>query len=283
MSTVDTSQLTFAFIGAGNMSGAILGGMVNAGFPAQKIIATNRSKDKQASLHEKYGVVTHLDNANAISNADVVVLGVKPQMMKEMLQGLVEQGVNFSNKLVITVAAGLKVQSYKEIIGEVRFIRAMPNTPSLVGEGVTGIYSGTDMSLFSEQQVNQDIEIATSIFSQVGKVILLEQEIGIDHITALSGSGPAYFFLFMEYMSSKAQEYGFSKEQAEQIVMQTGLGAASMAKQAEDDFAQLRKNVTSPGGSTEAAITNFQQNSLESLVTDALDAAVNRTQEMSKF
>ena len=283
MSNIEISKLTFAFIGAGNMSGAILGGMVNSGFPANKIIATNRSEQKQQTLNEQFGVVTNLSNLDAINAADVVVLGVKPQMMKTMLQELVEQGANFSNKLVITVAAGLRVDSYKDILGHIRIIRAMPNTPSLVGQGVTGLFSGTELDLFGKDIIESDANIASAIFAQVGQVVTVQQESGIDYITAVSGSGPAYFFLFMELMSEKAESFGFTKEQAQNIVMQTGLGAATMANESQHDFSQLRKNVTSPGGSTEAAIKHFQSQSLDKLVTGALDAAVNRTQEMSKL
>ena len=282
MNNSPIADLTFAFIGAGNMSGAILGGMVKSGVKPEQIIATNRSKEKQQALRQQFGVNTELTNLEAIAKADVVVLGVKPQMMKALLQELVDQGADFSSKLVITVAAGLLVQSYTDIIGSVRFIRAMPNTPSLVGLGVAGLYSGTNQA-FSQETIEQDRLIAQAIFSKVGEVVWLENESGIDDISAVSGSGPAYFFLFMEHMAAKAEQLGFSSEQAKTMVMQTALGAATMANSSSETFEQLRLNVTSPGGSTAEAIKHFQQQELQQTTFDALDAAIARAQAMSKL
>lgn len=283
MSNSAIAELTFAFIGAGNMSGAILGGMVNNGVSPQNIIATNRSAEKQQALKQKYGIVTELDNLQAIAKAEVVVLGVKPQMMKQLLQDLIEQGANFSNKLIITVAAGLKVESYSEILGAVRIVRAMPNTPSLVGLGVAGLFSGTDTNVFEQQTIEQDKQVAEAIFAQVGEAVWLQQESGIDDISAVSGSGPAYFFLFMEHLAAKAEQLGFTSEQAKMMVMQTALGSATMAQHSPESFEQLRLNVTSPGGSTAEAIKHFQQQDFEQITFDALDAAINRAQAMSKL
>lgn len=283
LSNSPINNLVFAFIGAGNMSGAILGGMVKSGINAENIIATNRSEEKQQALQQQFGVVTHLANLEAIAKADVVILGVKPQMMKTLLQNLVEQGADFSNKLVITVAAGLQVESYTDIIGAVRFIRSMPNTPSLVGLGVAGLYAGTDQTIHSAEVIANDKLIAETIFNLVGKSVWLEQESGIDDISAVSGSGPAYFFLFMEQMAKKAELLGFSPEQSKMMVMQTALGAATMSQNSSESFEQLRLNVTSPGGSTAEAIKHFQQQDLEQTTFDALDAAINRAREMSKL
>lgn len=283
MSNGAIAELTFAFIGAGNMSGAILGGMVNNGVAPGQIIATNRSVEKQQALKQQFAVTTDLSNLEAIAKADVVVLGVKPQMMKQLLQDLISQGADFSTKLVITVAAGLQVKSYTDILGSVRIIRAMPNTPSLVGLGVAGLYSGTDANLFDSNVIEQDKQVAEAVFNQVGEAIWLQQESGIDDISAVSGSGPAYFFLFMEHLANKAEQLGFTQEQAKMMVMQTALGAATMAKDSTDSFEQLRLNVTSPGGSTAEAIKHFEQQSFDQTTFDALDAAIARAQAMSKL
>lgn len=283
MSNPQLDNFTYAFIGAGNMSGAILGGMVNSGVSAKQIIATNRTAQKQQALAQQFGVTTDLSNLAAIAQADVIILGVKPQMMKALLQQLVDDGADFSNKLLITVAAGLQVQSYLDILGPVRLIRAMPNTPSLVGLGVAGLYCGSCDEQFSSKVIDQDKQIATAIFNKVGQSVWLDDELGIDNISAVSGSGPAYFFLFMEYMAEKAQQLGFSPEQAQQIVLQTALGSAQMSQQSNDSFTQLRHNVTSPGGSTAEAIKCFEQNQLKQTTFDALDAAINRAQQMSKL
>ena len=280
---VNIAKLTYAFIGAGNMSGAILGGMVKNGMPADNIIATNRSEDKQTALKQAYNITTELNNEMAIKQADVIILGLKPQMMVSLLQNLVQQGCHFDNKLIITVAAGLHVQKYKDVLGNVRIIRAMPNTPSLVGLGLTGLYSGSDKNTFNDTIIEQDKFIANSVFESVGKTIWLEQESQIDDISAVSGSGPAYFFLFMQYMMEKAEQLGFDQQHAKNMVMQTALGSAQMAAQSELSFETLRLNVTSPGGSTAEAIKSFEQDKLNHSVYDALDAAIARAKEMSKL
>ena len=279
----NNKQLTYAFIGAGNMSGAILGGMVNSGINPDNIIATNRTVEKQQALKHKFGIKTDLDNKSAISQADVIILGVKPQMMLAMLADLVQQGIDFSQKLIITVAAGLTINRYTDIIGNVRIIRCMPNTPSLVGLGVSGLFCGTDESSFSADVIQQDKEVTSTMFDAVGKTVWLEQESQIDDIAAVSGSGPAYFFLFMQHMADKAVQLGFDQDTANTIVLQTALGSAEMAAQSPDSFEQLRVNVTSPGGSTAEAIRTFNENNLDDIVASALDAAVSRAKEMSKL
>ena len=265
------------------MSGAILAGMIQNGVAPTQIIATNRSAEKQSKLHHDYGVTTELDNARAIEKADVVILGVKPQMMMDLLAELTETGVSFKDKLVITVAAGLLSQSYKNILGEVRFIRCMPNTPSMIGLGMSGLFNASDVSVFSAQQIKQDNLITETLFAAIGKSIWLEQESQIDEVAAISGSGPAYFFLFMETMINKAREFGFSEAEAKDMVLQTANGAAQMAYNSELDVKQLRKNVTSPGGSTASAIEVFEQKNLQNTVDLALDAAVQRAKELSKL
>lgn len=280
---IDNTQQTYAFIGAGNMSGAILGGMVNGGINPQNIIATNRTKEKQQALHQKFGIQTELDNKAAIELADVIILGVKPQMMLGMLRELVEQGIDFSKKLIVTVAAGLTVNRYTDIIGNVRIVRCMPNTPSLVGLGVSGLFCGTDTSHYSSDIIEQDKQITSFMFDAVGQTVWLEKEAQIDDIAAVSGSGPAYFFLFMQHMADKAVQLGFDRQTADQIVLQTALGSAQMAAKSDDSFEQLRINVTSPGGSTAEAIRAFNDNNLDDIVASALDSAVARAKEMSKL
>jgi len=265
------------------MSGAILAGMIQNGVSPKQIIATNRSVDKQEKLHQEYGIITELDNAQAIKKADVVILGLKPQMMLALLTDLTASGVSFKDKLVITVAAGLLSQSYTDIIGKVRFIRSMPNTPSMIGLGMSGLFNATDTTSYPENQIQQDNEVAEQLFAAVGKSIWLSQESQIDEVAAVSGSGPAYFFLFMESMINKAQEFGFSEEDAKEMVLQTAHGAAQMAYNNEIDVKQLRKNVTSPRGSTASAIEVFEQKTLQNTVALALDAAVQRAKELSKL
>lgn len=274
---------TFAFIGAGNMSGAILTGMIKAGVPATQIYANNRSKEKNEALHKELGVITHCPNSEAIAKADVVVLGVKPQMMLDMLKQLVTDGVDFSDKLVITVAAGLNSKSYKDILGNVRFIRTMPNTPSVLGLGMTGIYVDSDSTKFSDDTLKQDQQVTEAMFQCVGETVWLTKESQIDAVAAVSGSGPAYYFLFMEGLIEKAKALGFSDEDAKLMVKQTAIGATTMASQATIEIDQLRKNVTSPGGTTAEAIKTYQQHDLSEISAKALDANIARAIELSKL
>ena len=277
------SNPTYAFIGAGNMSGAIIGGMVNSGVEPTRIIATNRTEAKQKLLNEKFGITTHLGNVEAIQAADVIILGVKPQMMADVLTTLVQDGADFSDKLVITVAAGLLVKRYTDLIGNVRFVRCMPNTPSLVGHGVSGLFNGTDTIKFDADIIKQDTKITDELFSHVGETVWLDEESSIDQLAAVSGSGPAYFFAFMEAMANKATDFGFSEEVANIMVQQTAIGSAKMTFDKEKSFAELRENVTSPGGSTAAALNVFNDKQLQAIVNEALDAAVTRAQQMSKL
>lgn len=273
-------QLTYAFIGAGNMSGAIIGGMVQQGFSPEQIIAVNRSADKQQILKDKYNVIVDCSGVEAVNKADIIVFGVKPQMMSQVLTDLVDNGASFENKLVISVAAGIKCETYIKILGNVRLVRCMPNTPSLVGKGISGLYMGTDTHSVDGKIIAKDRQIATNMFSAVGEAIWLEQEPEIDTFTAICGSGPAYFFLFMEAMAAKAKEMGYSDEVAQVMVQQTALGAAKMATMSEESFTTLRKNVTSPGGSTERALEVFNDNNLPDIVAEALQAAAIRAHEL---
>lgn len=277
------TNITYAFIGAGNMSGAIIGGMVNSGVSPSQIIATNRTEQKQQALKAKFGIKTELNNQQAIQQADVIILGVKPQMMADVLSDLVEGGADFSSKLVITVAAGLLVKRYTDIIGNVRFIRCMPNTPSLVGHGVSGLYLGSDVNKYDASVREQDKQIATELFEHVGAAVWLKSEAEIDQLAAVSGSGPAYFFAFMEAMANKAKAFGFSDDVANIMVQETAIGAAKMTFNKDKSFAELRESVTSPGGSTAAALNVFNDKKLQAIVDEALDAAVTRAQEMSQL
>ena len=288
-------DLTFAFIGTGNMSGAILAGLIKSGINPKQIIATNRSAEKQQRLAERYAVITDLSNQQAVKQADVIILGVKPQMMTDVLTSLVNQQADFNNKLVITVAAGLPCKKYTDILGNIRLIRSMPNTPSLLGMGMTGLFLGSDPDHFNSEVLIQDTAVASYIFNAVGKSLWLQDEQEIDKLTAISGSGPAYFFLFMENMIKTAESMGFTRKDAELMVKQTALGAANMAVLENDEektnttseslssIEQLRIKVTSPGGSTAKAIASFEQQDLAQVVDTALNAALQRNIEMSNL
>ncbi|HDX8371039.1 TPA: pyrroline-5-carboxylate reductase [Aeromonas dhakensis] len=266
---------TLAFIGAGNMSRSIIAGLVQAGYPAKRIIAANPSRPKLDALAGDYGIRVTQDNAEAARAAEVIVLAVKPQLMAAMLSALLAQLGTLEGKLLVSIAAGIKVARLAEMAGgHGRIIRTMPNTPSLLGLGMTGLYAPPDIE-------QADRELAEQMMQAVGKTLWVEQESGINGVIAAAGSAPAYFFLFMQAIAEEAEAMGFSPEQARLLVQQTALGAAAMVEQnPELSLQTLREQVTSKGGTTAEAIKTFQQQGLMPLTAHAMQAAVARAGEM---
>lgn len=264
-----------AFIGAGNMSRSIIAGLVQAGYPADRIIAANPSRPKLDALANDYGIRITQDNAEAARAAEVIVLAVKPQLMAAMLSALVAQLGTLEGKLLISIAAGIKVARLAEMAGgHGRIIRTMPNTPSLLGLGMTGLYAPPCIE-------QADRELAEQMMLAVGKTLWVEQESAINGVIAAAGSAPAYFFLFMQAIAEEAEAMGFSPEQARLLVQQTALGAAAMVEQnPELSLQTLREQVTSKGGTTAEAIKTFQQQGLMPLTAHAMQAAVARAGEM---
>ena len=264
-----------AFIGAGNMSRSIIAGLVQAGYPADRIIAANPSRPKLDALANDYGIRITQDNAEAARAAEVIVLAVKPQLMAAMLSALVAQLGTLEGKLLISIAAGIKVARLAEMAGgHGRIIRTMPNTPSLLGLGMTGLYAPPGIE-------QADRALAEQMMQAVGKTLWVEQESAINGVIAAAGSAPAYFFLFMQAIAEEAEAMGFSPEQARLLVQQTALGAAAMVEQnPELSLQTLREQVTSKGGTTAEAIKTFQQQGLMPLTAHAMQAAVARASEM---
>ncbi|MEG3755934.1 pyrroline-5-carboxylate reductase [Psychromonas arctica] len=266
------------FIGAGNMAGSIINGLVKGGYPANLICASAPSLTNTQKLADELAITASQDNNQSASWADVIVLGVKPQMMADVCQSLVDGGVDFTNKLVISIAAGVSVTRFQSVLGEnTAVIRTMPNTPSLLQKGMTG--------LFASQQVSpQDKDFASELMTAVGEIVWVENESEINGVIAAAGSAPAYFFLFMESMQKKAMEMGFSKEDARLLVQQSAIGSAEMVKQnAHLDLETLRNNVISKGGTTAEAIRTFNELDLPEIVGKAMQAASDRGAEMEKL
>ncbi|GGW50337.1 pyrroline-5-carboxylate reductase [Alishewanella tabrizica] len=263
-----------AFIGAGNMARCVIAAMVKAGYPKDNIMAANRSEPKLLALAADFGIHTSLSNADAATWADVIVLAVKPQMMQDVCQQLLADAPEAADKLFVTLAAGLPVTHYEQWLGPIRLVRAMPNTPSLVALGVTGLYPS--------RCSNYEKAFVDHMFSGTGMTVWLEEEHEINHIIAVTGSSPAYFFYFMQAMQQKAEQLGFSSEQAKAMVAQTALGAATMALQSEHSFAELRAQVTSKGGTTHEAVSSLATAGLESIIDNAMQAAINRAEDMAK-
>ncbi|MBS4639737.1 pyrroline-5-carboxylate reductase [Aeromonas media] len=266
---------TLAFIGAGNMSRSIIAGLIQAGYPAGRIIAANPSRPKLDELADQFGIRITQNNAEAAREADVIVLAVKPQLMAAMLEALVAELGSLAGKLLISIAAGIKVERLQEMAGgHSRIIRTMPNTPSLLGLGMTGLYAPTGI-----EQADRDF--AEQMMQAVGKTLWVAQESGINGVIAAAGSAPAYFFLFMQGIAEEAEAMGFTPEQARLLVQQTALGAAAMVEQnPELSLQALREQVTSKGGTTAEAVKTFQEQGLKPLTSRAMQAAVTRAGEM---
>lgn len=268
---------TIGFIGAGNMPQSIIGGMIKGGFPAASVLVSNPSRPKLDLLSDKYGLRTSQNNHEVANAADVIVLSVKPQLMREVCEDLKENVSNLADKLIVTIAAGLRFASYYDFLGDdVRVIRVMPNTPSLVGEGVSGLVADEKVTAAEKEFVQQ-------VFDYVGITLWLDDEDAIDVLGAVAGSGPAYFFEFMHGLQRAAEEFGVSPEQARAMVQQTALGAAKMACESELSLVDLRKQVTSKGGSTAKGIEAYQNGELNEISKKAVAAAVARNQEMAKL
>ena len=266
---------TLAFIGAGNMSRSIIAGLIQAGYPAGRIIAANPSRPKLDELADQFGIRITQNNAEAAREADVIVLAVKPQLMAAMLEALVAELGSLAGKLLISIAAGIKVERLQEMAGgHSRIIRTMPNTPSLLGLGMTGLYAPSGI-----EQADRDF--AEQMMQAVGKTLWVAQESGTNGVIAAAGSAPAYFFLFMQGIAEEAEAMGFSPEQARLLVQQTALGAAAMVEQnPELSLQALREQVTSKGGTTAEAVKTFQEQGLKPLTSRAMQAAVTRAGEM---
>lgn len=266
-------KTTIAFIGGGNMTHSLVGGLIADGCNPKNIWVTNPTPTKLAALQEQFGVNITTDNSAAVSQASVVVLAVKPQLLKEVAAPLTEV-IQRHKPLVISIAAGVREPDLRGWLGgDIAIVRTMPNTPSLVGSGATGLYANKRTS-------SQQRQLAESILRAVGVTIWVEKETQLDAVTAVSGSGPAYFFLVMEAMEKAGVELGLSAENARLLTLQTAFGAAKMALESTEGPAVLRARVTSPGGTTERAIAALQEGGLEDLFARALKAASQRSREL---
>ncbi|MCK5819782.1 MAG: pyrroline-5-carboxylate reductase [Psychromonas sp.] len=263
-----------AFIGAGNMASSIIYGIVKDGYPADCILACAPSLNNTEKLAEKLTIKTSQHNQRAVYWADVIVLAVKPQIMAEVCQAMIDDGANFENKLIISIIAGVCVDRLVSLLGNVAIIRTMPNTPALIQKGMTGLFAPPRVS-------KADRDFATNLMDVVGKTLWVEKESMINAIIATSGSSPAYFFLFMQAMQEKAVELGFSSQEARLLVQQSAIGSAEMvANNTHLSLATLRQNVTSQGGVTAEAINLMSTFKVPESIKKAMQAAVDRGKEM---
>lgn len=260
--------MQITFIGGGNMASAIIGGLARQG--GHTIHVVEPSSDKRQTLETQYGV-TGSDTPPAFSNNDIIVLAIKPQVMHEVCKDLQTNGA-----LIISIAAGISASALTRWLGgNPRIVRTIPNTPALVGKGVTGLYAPAGVD-------EQDREAATVIMNATGITMWLDNESGIDDITCISGSGPAYIFYFMESMIDAAHAAGLSESDARRLVLATFEGATDLAlNQSDVEIAQLRRNVTSPGGTTAEAISSFERDKIKAAIIRGTQACRHRAVELS--
>jgi pyrroline-5-carboxylate reductase len=271
----ETYMNTIGFIGAGNMAEAFIKGIITAKiYPPEAIIAADIRPERLEFLETEYRIKTTGDNAALAAESDTIFLSVKPQNMGEALMGISDK--LRKGAVVISIAAGITTDFIAGKLGEVSIIRTMPNTPAMVGEGVSAIYN--------RSAGDDALKRAVALFNSVGKTVVVEDENLLDAVTAVSGSGPAYFFLLMEEMAAAAEKLGLPADVAEVLVCQTAKGAgvlASMARERNESPADLRKKVTSPGGTTAAALAVFNEQGFGKSVTEALTRARDRGRELS--
>ena len=267
------AQQVIGFIGAGNMAAALAGGMIAKGIRPARIWMSDPSAERLAEVQRQHKAHTSTDNAEVVQRADVLVLAVKPQVMEQVCRDLA-LAITGTAPLVISIAAGVTVANLRQWLGEVPLVRCMPNTPALVQAGATGLFA-------HESVTEEQRDTATTILSSVGLTLWFEDELELDAVTAVSGSGPAYFFLVMESMIRAACELGLSEKTARQLVLQTAWGASQLAITSEVGPDVLRQQVTSPGGTTAAALAAFEQGDIAALFQRALAAARDRSRELS--
>lgn len=268
-------QTKICFIGAGNMAQSLIGGLVASDYPKNKLIATDPNDEIQTQIVQQFGIECIADNDQAIAQSDIVVLAVKPQILKQVCQAIAPSIQN-KNPLIVSVAAGIECIDIEHWLGgNLAVVRTMPNTPSLIQTGAAGLFANANVS---EEQKSQ----AEHIMRAAGITLWVNEEAKLDIVTALSGSGPAYYFLFMEAMEQTAVKLGLDEKSAHLLTMQTALGAAKMVMESRQDCATLRRNVTSPNGTTEKAIESFEAANLRQIVDQAMQQSYKRAGELAK-
>jgi pyrroline-5-carboxylate reductase len=260
------------FIGAGNMARSLIGGLISSGIKSDHLFAADPNEDTRNALEKDFAIQTFSENQQLVDQCDVIVFAVKPQALKTVATSITAK----ESSLYLTIAAGIPSESLNNWLDSNKaIVRAMPNTPSLVLSGASGLYANSHVS--EEQK-----EMAESILRAVGLTVWVENEKQLDAVTALSGSGPAYFFMVMEAMEKAGEELGLPADTARLLAIQTGFGATKLALEVDDAPAVLRQKVTSPGGTTEQAIKTFEEKGLVDIFSKAMKAARDRAEELAE-
>jgi pyrroline-5-carboxylate reductase len=267
------SKLKIAFIGGGNMAQALIGGLAGKLTSANNIHVIDVMPSTLKLLSERFGVTTATAPSDALSMSDVIVLAVKPQQLREVVSTIKPF---LTSQLVLSIAAGIRAADISRWLGgHQAIVRTMPNTPALIGKGITGAYAMAGVSELQKQS-------ADALLRAVGETVWVTDEAQIDAVTAISGSGPAYVFYFIEAMQKAATELGLSAEQGRQLAQATFAGAAALASQSNEDVSLLRERVTSKGGTTYAALTSMEASGVKAALVKALHAAADRGRELGE-
>ncbi len=258
------------FIGGGNMASALIGGLLGKGFSAQDICVVEISAENRAKLQHEYSVRTMATIPEGIAGSQIIILAVKPQQLHDVA---IQLAPLLSGQLLISLAAGVRANDLARWSGTQALVRAMPNTPALIQSGMTGLYALPEVTVAQRGQ-------AQSILAAVGETLWLREEAMLDAVTAISGSGPAYVFYFIEALQNAAQELGFNAEDARRLSLETFLGASKLAASSNEDVSVLRARVTSKNGTTERALLHLAANQVNEHIVQAGKAAATRAKEM---
>lgn len=271
------AELQIAICGAGHMGASLIGGLIKNGYHPTQLVACDLNPDQLSNLQQQFGLITTINLKDALANATTIIIAVKPQQCKELIKrmgGLIP--VN-RHPLIISIAAGIQTEQISAWLGrQLSIIRVMPNTPALIGCSASVLFANFAAS-------TQDRNQASSILRAVGIIQWITDEKLMDIITALSGSGPAYFFMLMQAMIAAGVQHGLTPETAHQLVIQTALGSARLAGESSLSLQELIHNVTSPGGTTAQALKIFENNNFNQLVIDAITAAKSRAAELAEI
>ncbi len=272
--SVNSAHPLVGFIGAGNMARGLAGGLIKNGWGQNQIILADPEPSQRVAIESVLGVKTFASNNDVAARADILVLAVKPQVLGDVAKSLAST-VQKNKPLIISIAAGVRIEDIDRWLGDgLAVVRAMPNTAALIGSGASG--------LFANDRANEGMRNqAESILRAVGVTVWLADEYLMDVVTALSGSGPAYFFLVMEALEQATIESGLDPKQARLLTLETAFGAAKMALESHEEPAQLRRRVTSPGGTTEQAVNVLEQGDIRQLFKKAVQAAIIRAREIA--
>lgn len=267
----DVNDLTIAFIGAGNMARSLVSGLLAAGMPAERIRASDPDPEQRGRLAVS-GTAVSADNARTVAGADVVLLAVKPQVLGDALRELPVE----PQQLIVSIAAGVPLHALERWTPEnTPIVRCMPNTPALLGAGITGLFANPAVTRGQRA-------IAEAILGAAGHTLWVDREAQLDAVTAVSGSGPAYFFYLMEAMIDAGEALGLDRVSATRLTLETAYGAARMAREGSDPPDRLRANVTSPGGTTERALSILDAAGVRQTIARAVTGAARRAQELAE-